>query len=76
MLTSTYEFITSQKDFTYLFLDPINLTQTWIVKDIYAGFVAARLGQGVNRGHRSAEQVQDFFSRSTKLAMKAMLGDF
>lgn len=76
MLTSTYEFITSQKDFTYLFVDPAHLTQSWIIKDIYAGFVAAQLGLGMGRSHRSANQVQDLFSTSTKLAMKTILGDF
>lgn len=76
MLTSTYEFITSKKDLSYLFLDPKQLSQPWILKDIYAGFVAARLGQGVGRGHRTFTQVQDFFSKSTALAMESMLSEF
>ncbi|MBY0517039.1 MAG: hypothetical protein K2P81_09035 [Bacteriovoracaceae bacterium] len=72
ILSSTYEFITTKEDMTYIYSDPERITNDWKLKDIHSGYIGARWGAGLKAGAPSLSKLKAQFSLSTKNGMELM----
>lgn len=73
MLTLSYEFITSAKDYRYLLTDPETLRGDLHIKDIFGGYCGANIGVRGMNFNKSYESIKESFSRSTKDAVQMLL---
>lgn len=76
MLTLTYEFLTSSKDYRYLYKDPERLDpvrQLSHIKDIYGGYCGSNYGVHGSNFNHNFEIIRESFGRSTEDAVELLL---
>lgn len=76
MMTLTYEFVTTNEDYTYLFEDPEFLdpkVHDWKLKDIYGGYTGSRYGAQAKTGMKSFSSMSTSFGKSTLKAVQDLL---
>lgn len=76
LLTLTYEFITSSKNYSHLFSDPERLdpvAHAWRLRDIYGGYTGARFGFGLGHKIIPLQTLQETFKHSSAKAVKLMI---
>lgn len=76
MLTLTYEFLTSAKDYRYLYADPERLDPVkdlWDIKDIYGGYCGSNYGVRGARFNQNFEIIRESFGRSTEDTVQLLL---
>lgn len=65
MLTLSYEFITSSRDYRYLYTDPERMTEVHTAKDIFGGYCGSNMGLRGMNFNKSFEGIRAAFERST-----------
>lgn len=65
MLTLSYEFITSSRDYRYLYSDPETITAVHTIKDIFGGYCGSNIGLRGTNFNKSFESIRAAFERST-----------
>lgn len=73
MLTLSYEFLTSSRDYRYLYADPSVITLTSKIKDIYGGHCGANIGVHGMKFFKNFEAIRATFERSTEDAVALLL---
>lgn len=73
MLTLSYEFVTSSKDYRYLYNDPKTIESAHKVKDIFGGYCGSNIGVRGMNFNKSFQVIRESFLRSTEDAVELLL---
>ena len=73
MLTLSYEFITSSKDYRYLYNDPKTIESSHKVKDIFGGYCGSNIGVRGMNFNKSFQVIKESFLRSTEDTVELLL---
>lgn len=73
MMTLSYKFITSAKDYRYIFSDPEYIQDRERIKDIYGGYCGANYGVRKFNFNYSFELIRSEFARSTSKGIKTLI---
>lgn len=73
MLTLSYEFVTSSKDYRYLYNDPKTIESAHKVKDIFGGYCGSNIGVRGMNFNKSFTVIRESFLRSTEDAVELLL---
>lgn len=65
MLTLSYEFITSSRDYRYLYADPEYMREVHTIKDIFGGYCGSNIGLRGMNFNKGFEGIRAAFERST-----------
>ena len=73
MLTLSYEFVTSSRDYRYLYNDPKTIESAHKVKDIFGGYCGSNIGVRGMNFNKTFQVIRESFLRSTEDTVEMLL---